>query len=37
MLKVWDNGGRNIKLGKAECIDMALRMEILGLIWNLAQ
>lgn len=31
------NDGRNIKLGQAEFVDVAHRMEILDLVWKLKQ
>lgn len=33
ILRVRDNGQRNIKLDQGELIDMGPRVEILGLIW----
>lgn len=35
ILRVWDNGGRNIKLDQAEFIDMGPVVKILGLMWKL--
>jgi len=43
ILRVWDNGRRNVKLGRLSVLTWALRVKslgliwILGLIWKLAQ